>query len=299
MARCVFEIFKSLVGHIKFLYDVATANPHFLYTEDPSEGGQARRKAGKTEKIATPRSAATILDGLAEVDTHYFDICGGLQGAADSGFHLAFKTDREAVFPEELCDRALEVAVESGNASVPSDRKHILRAIVGLSAPSHGASEPCNCEEPPVTHSKYNEVSRALQGRFAASVLRRGVEAGGEKLERYLTALEGARRVYVCAHAPAHTHRRTQTNTQPHRHTDTQTHRHTDRNTRHAHAHTGNAQRARWRTSRGAHGTRGTRTCACTLARARARAAHTHTHRFQQAFTRATMMSQHAMRKAS
>ena len=278
MARCVFEIFKSLVGHIKFLYDVATANPHFLYTEDPSEGGQARRKAGKTEKIATPRSAATILDGLAEVDTHYFDICGGLQGAADSGFHLAFKTDREAVFPEELCDRALEVAVESGNASVPSDRKHILRAIVGLSAPSHGASEPCNCEEPPVTHSKYNEVSRALQGRFAASVLRRGVEAGGEKLERYLTALEGARRVYVCA--PARPHTPTDAHRQTHSHTGTQTRRLTDTQTEipDTHMRTRVTRNAHDGAHHAAHMAHAAPAHVHAHLHARARARHTHTH---------------------
>ena len=36
--------------------------------------------------------------------------------------------------PEPLCELALEVTVEKGEASVVTDRTHILRAIAGLPA---------------------------------------------------------------------------------------------------------------------------------------------------------------------
>ena len=175
-ARCCFEIFKSLTFE-KFLYDVVTAKPHFFV------------------KQHCPRSAATILDGLAEVDKSQFNRDGSFNEAMRESCHTLCKTLREAHFPDALCNIALDVAVERGEASVPSDRKHILRTIAGLPAPSHRANEPCNCEEPPATHPRYDEVSRALRGRFAASALPRAVEAGGERLGCYLKALEGAHKV--------------------------------------------------------------------------------------------------------
>ena len=178
---CCFEIFKSLTRK-DFLYDVVTAEPHFLNRHFCDENH--------------PRSAATILDGPAEVDKSCFNSDGSFKEAGYEAGYAHYKTMREAKFPDELCDKALKVIVENGEASVRTDRVHILKCIARLPPPSRGTKpEDWDCEEPPATHSKYDEVSRALRGRFAASALRRAVEAGGERLECYLKALEGAHKV--------------------------------------------------------------------------------------------------------
>jgi hypothetical protein len=185
---------------VAFLYDVVTAMPHFLRRDEIGE-------------LRHPRSAATILDGLAEVDKSFFNPDGSFQAALSGatfgrgdihqrrdcdGLYAEFKTKREAEFPDKLCEIALTVAVEEGEASVATDRTHILRAIAKMPSPTHGPKpEDCDCDAPPTTHEKYDEVSRALRGRFAASALRRVVETGGEMLERYLRALAGARKVHA------------------------------------------------------------------------------------------------------
>ena len=189
----MFEIFKSLTFTIAFLYDVVTAKPHFLQRDEISGFPPARRN-----DFRHPRSAATILDSLAEVDKSVFNDDGSFWSAVPDDYHAGFKTKREAKFPDKLCEIALTVAVEEGEASVATDRTHILRAIAKMPSPTHGPKpEDCDCDAPPTTHEKYDEVSRTLRGRFAASALRRVVETGGETLERYLRALVGARKVHA------------------------------------------------------------------------------------------------------
>jgi len=123
------------------------------------------------------RGAAQVLtDGLAEADDDSFF---GSMVARES------KARREAAFPEEVLARGLSVSLETAQASVDSDRVHILNAI---------AEMPDLDGPPPADHPNYQLVNRRLRCTFALAAwpnaLRRGkVQAMG--LPRILKADTG------------------------------------------------------------------------------------------------------------
>ena len=182
--RCDFEVWISLLANeVGYLYDLVTACPG----ESSSSGG------------LHCHAAVAIMDGTVEADRHKYHWDGSYSeetpGATpdNMGVYTVLKTEREGEFPSAQLEKALAVDVREGDASIPSDRTHILSAMAGLPAPKHSANEPCNCAEPPAEHEAFEAVNRSLRGRVAASALRRAVEAGGEMLGRYLEALDGSR----------------------------------------------------------------------------------------------------------
>ena len=89
---------------------------------------------------------------MAETDRCLFYKDGTLREPLTSRLHTQVKQLREALFPDSLLEAALEVLVQNGQASVESDRTHILNSIMGLPPPTHGAGDNCNCPAPLAEH---------------------------------------------------------------------------------------------------------------------------------------------------
>ena len=143
----------------------------------------------------TPKSAVAILDGLAAVDALAFNPDGSIRdsetkqfGAVERGI---VKAQRENYFPSKLIDLALQVDIEKGEATVQSDRVHILRAIAGLPPPTHDPGEDCDCCEPPAGHSSYKAVNRELRARLAAPMLAQALQ-DSDRQELYFGAIENS-----------------------------------------------------------------------------------------------------------
>ena len=74
------------------------------------------------------------------------------------------KSEREARFPPELQRKGIALQLEGGEASVASDRTHILNSLVGRAAADLD-------REPLAAHPNYDKVTSLLRGRIAAAVL--------------------------------------------------------------------------------------------------------------------------------
>eukprot|EP00933_Yihiella_yeosuensis_P032455 TRINITY_DN26046_c0_g1_i1.p1 TRINITY_DN26046_c0_g1~~TRINITY_DN26046_c0_g1_i1.p1 ORF type:complete len:518 (+),score=89.84 TRINITY_DN26046_c0_g1_i1:54-1607(+) len=158
---CCYEVSVCLESsgpeHMK--YDMYTACDHLHSFTD---------KNGRPVGAPCKRKAVGITDGFAAVDGGWAD----------------YKSNRENHFPESLISDALCLKLEHGQASVDSDRVHILNAIVGNADLS---------SQPPEKHNRYEQLNQMLHGRIAASALKRAVQEGGEMFSRYVKALTGSR----------------------------------------------------------------------------------------------------------
>ena len=78
------------------------------------------------------------------------------------------KQQREAKFPFALAQRALAIELQSAQASVASDKTHILNAMIG---------ETDDFNAPlPERHERYDLLNETLRARFAAGSLRAALE---------------------------------------------------------------------------------------------------------------------------
>ena len=79
-----------------------------------------------------------------------------------------YKRRREAKFPFALAQRALAIELQSAQASVGSDKTHILNAMIG---------ETDDFNAPlPERHERYDLLNETLRARFAAGSLRAALE---------------------------------------------------------------------------------------------------------------------------
>lgn len=87
-------------------------------------------------------------------DDHHHQAVGVVEGlAAPDNGQTARKASRERFFPQERLDRALEVELQHGAASVEADKRHILNSIVGAS----------DLEAAPLAeHARYSELNATL-----------------------------------------------------------------------------------------------------------------------------------------
>ena len=115
---------------------------------------------------------------------------GGAVGLADGfapcdgdGF-AQMKQEREARFPFGLVQMALDIKLEKADASVKSDKVHILNKMIG---------EPNLNTVLPETHTKYDELNETLRARFAAGSARAAVDKGGEHAAAFFAALAKGR----------------------------------------------------------------------------------------------------------
>ena len=163
---CCFEIFMS------------------LQIQEHERDAKARAKGSYEYHVYTKlahdargfgeRKAVGLVDGFAAADIGY----------SCAGNVVPMKAEREAFFPKALLRRALGARVEAGEASVASDRKHILNCIVGGGRDLNAEME--------ATHARYDEVNAILHGRVAADALRQALEEGGEMLDMTLAALKAS-----------------------------------------------------------------------------------------------------------
>jgi len=163
---CVFEVFTALVGELKqdFKYDVYTAVEHDIF-------GHHRHVVGLTDGCAyTNHDMGNQKKGVPEFP--------------------GYKQMREAKFPVSMLPKAVMLQLEKGQASVESDRKHILNTIVQRSKDDLDL-------EPLETHAAYEEVNGLLRSRFAVATLKYGLTQEGEVFEAYLHALSKARMKFL------------------------------------------------------------------------------------------------------
>jgi len=115
----------------------------------------AMHAALKGEKITIPienRNAVGITNGTCP---------------ADYGWP-AIKNMREASFPATLANQSQDICIEEANATVDDDKKHILNYIAERDLEL----------EPLTSHARYDQTNKLLQGKYAAAMWRRLLEAG-------------------------------------------------------------------------------------------------------------------------
>ena len=98
----------------------------------------------------------------------------------------ASKAHRQARFPVRLLQAAFDIKVEDGQASVETDKTHILNYLTGMPLDS----------EPPRTHEQYDRINKLLHGHYALGGLPRCVAEGGEALEQCIAALRASPPTY-------------------------------------------------------------------------------------------------------
>lgn len=121
---------------------------------------------------AVGRRAVGITDGLVAAD-----LVNGEELSA------LMKSQRESIFPASLVKGSLRMQLERGQASVESDRRHILNSMVGAKDLD---------AEPVEEHVCYTEANGVLRGRFAAAAWRLAVESG-QDLADYAAALASSK----------------------------------------------------------------------------------------------------------
>jgi len=116
------------------------------------------------------RNAVGITTGIAPCD----------------GGHAQMKVNREMNFPLDRIENALNVSLEEGEASVESDRVHILNSIVSFFKNIFTPSDSELKEPPQADSPAYDSLNNLLRARVAASALRGAIAENGDRLNRYL-----------------------------------------------------------------------------------------------------------------
>jgi hypothetical protein len=94
----------------------------------------------------------------------------------------ALKALRQARFPVRLLQAAFGIKVEKGQASVETDKRHILNSLTGMPLDS----------EPLRVHAQYDRSNKLLHAHYALGGLPRCVAEGGEALAQCLAALRAS-----------------------------------------------------------------------------------------------------------
>ncbi len=150
------------------LYDMVTAMPEqtfWMFTESE-----------------LPATAVVIAAGDRPLPADKFSGNPIAPTYVDPEDTAARKAHRQARFPVGLLQAAFNIKVEDGQASVETDKRHILNSLTGMPLDS----------EPPCTHEQYDRINKLLHAHYALGGLPRCVAKGGEALERCLAALRAA-----------------------------------------------------------------------------------------------------------
>jgi len=108
-------------------------------------------------------------------------IVSGRDGATSDGYHAA---QREIWFPFKLILRSLNTTIETADASVEDDRRHILNTIAGK-------PEEQLDDTPLKEHTQYDHLNSMIRGSFASSygTLRSAHARGGDDWANVLKAM--------------------------------------------------------------------------------------------------------------
>lgn len=182
---CDYEIYVSLTiadaerdaharAHGKYTYDIYTAYKHF----ESSQGiPERRREAVGIVDISNGHAPADLV-----VRPFLKDSNGGgvpnktIQSDPTSAVDLAqSKKEREGYFPVDLLESGLRAMVERGDASVATDRQHILNAIIGggrsLGAPVR------------TKHARYDVINGVLNSRVLEGALQAAFVSESEQFK--------------------------------------------------------------------------------------------------------------------
>ena len=108
----------------------------------------------------------TALDGVSTRHGNPVPAVGIADGLAPCDNGSAVKQMRESFFPLTLADMALGIELQKANATVESDKVHILNAMIG--------ERDFNAKLP-TAHLMYNVLNETLRARFAAGSFRTAV----------------------------------------------------------------------------------------------------------------------------
>jgi hypothetical protein len=151
------------------LYDMVTAVPE-----------QTLTVFGRTEVV--PATAVVIAGGDRQLPADTFYPNPTTPTDVDPEETAMYKAHRQARFPVRLLQAAFDIKVEDGQASVETDKRHILNSLTGMPLDS----------EPPRTHEQYDRINKLLHTHYALGGLPRCVAEGGEALKQCLAALRAS-----------------------------------------------------------------------------------------------------------
>jgi Leucine-rich repeat (LRR) protein len=154
------------------LYDMVTAVPEQTLTVLGNEDYEE----------VVPATAVVIAGGDRPLPADRFSGNPTEPDWVDHGHTAASKAHRQARFPVKLLQAAFGIKVEDGQASVETDRRHILNYLTGM---------PLDAE-PPLTHAQYDRINKLLHAHYALGGLPRCFAEGGEALEQCLAALRAS-----------------------------------------------------------------------------------------------------------
>ncbi len=157
------------------LYDMVTAVPEQTLTVWKNSNRQNRE-----EKV--PATAVVIAGGDRPLPADRFCDDPTTPFFVDSDSTAARKAHRQARFPVGLLQAAFGIKVEDGQASVETDRRHILNSLTGMPLDS----------EPPQSHTQYDRINKLLHAHYALGGVPRCVKEGGEALVQCLAALRAS-----------------------------------------------------------------------------------------------------------
>ena len=131
------------------LYDMVTAVPEQTLTTYNSN-------------MVVPATAVVIAGSDRPLPADTFYSSPTEPTTVDLESTAASKAHRQARFPVGLLQAAFGIRVEDGQASVETDKRHILNALTGMPLDS----------EPPRTHAQYDRINQLLHARYALGGLR-------------------------------------------------------------------------------------------------------------------------------
>ena len=150
----------AAAGNAK-LYDMVTAEPEQTLT--------VFKNSALLPDVLVPATAVVIAGGDRPLPADRFYPNPTAPTAVHLGGIAARKAHRQARFPVRLLQAAFRIKVEDGQASVETDKRHILNSLTGMPLDS----------EPPRTHARavrphQQAAARTLRARRPAEVRRRG-----------------------------------------------------------------------------------------------------------------------------
>ena len=156
---CDYEVYVALEGSdAEFTFDVYTATP-----------GTFDQCSPHSELPALFKEAVGLCDGVVPCDTNaLYPSLAGLM-----------KLKREANFPIYQQKGGMGVQLQNGDASMKSDKTHILNAIAGNTADSAALNA-----EPPTEHKAFDALNAKLTGRMAAKAFLGAALRGDEALAK-------------------------------------------------------------------------------------------------------------------
>mmetsp|Transcript_125152 Transcript_125152/g.359415 ORF Transcript_125152/g.359415 Transcript_125152/m.359415 type:complete len:712 (-) Transcript_125152:3-2138(-) len=168
---CSFELFTTLKDQSKTL-DIATfftdgdLLPEIIQESWPTSEGRAESR----DVLHVPGGRADLVtDGIIPEDDQRKGEMVKFGHISKPALPADIKAMRESTFSLEVAFRGYDTAIETSNATVDSDRVHILNCIVGasdLDAP------------PPAKHPSYDKVNQTIRSRLAMAVICQAVRSG-------------------------------------------------------------------------------------------------------------------------